>query len=113
MPKKRYTPEQIVAQLRQVDVALAQGQSIAQAVKAIGVTETTFDELLDRELFYSLREAQVLIESWRVHDNAVRPHSALGYRAPAPEVLIGPASPALGSARPALTPRLVQTNVLH
>ena len=42
MPKKRYTPEQIVAKLRQVDVALAQGQSIAQAVKAIGVTETTF-----------------------------------------------------------------------
>jgi putative transposase len=36
------------------------------------------DALLDRELFYSLREAQVLIESWRVHDNAVRPHSALG-----------------------------------
>src|SRR5919199_392738 len=42
MPEKRYTPEQIVAKLRQVDVAVAQGQSIAQAVKAIGVTETTF-----------------------------------------------------------------------
>ena len=42
MPKKRYTPEQIVAKLRQLDVAVAQGQSIAQAVKAIGVTETTF-----------------------------------------------------------------------
>jgi transposase-like protein len=42
MPKRRYTPEQIVAKLRQVDVAVAQGQSIAQAVKAIGVTETTF-----------------------------------------------------------------------
>ncbi len=33
MPKKRYTPEQIAAGLRQVDVALAQGQSIAQAVR--------------------------------------------------------------------------------
>ncbi len=41
MPKKRYTPEQIVEKLRQVDVAVAQGQSIAQAVKAIGVTETS------------------------------------------------------------------------
>ena len=41
MPKKRYTPEQIVAKLRQVDVAVAQGQSIAQAVKAIGVTGVT------------------------------------------------------------------------
>ena len=71
------------------------------------------DELLDREIFYSLREAQVLIESWRVHYNTVRPHSALGYRAPAPEVIIGPASPALKSARPALTPSLVQHIGLH
>ena len=43
------------------------------------------DELLNGELFYTLREAQVLIESWRRHDNTVRPHSALGYRPPAPE----------------------------
>ena len=43
------------------------------------------DELLDRELFYTLREAQVLIEWWRQHYNGVRPHSALGYRPPAPE----------------------------
>ena len=42
MPKKRYTPEQIVTKLRQVDAALARGQSIARSVKAIGVTETTF-----------------------------------------------------------------------
>jgi len=43
------------------------------------------DELLDREIFYTLREAQVLIERWRQHYNTVRPHSALGYRPPAPE----------------------------
>jgi transposase InsO family protein len=49
------------------------------------------DELLDRETFYSLREAQILIESWRVHYNQVRPHSSLGYRPPAPNVLLGPA----------------------
>ncbi len=42
MPKKRYTPEQIVTKLRQVDDALTRGQSIARAVKAIGATETTF-----------------------------------------------------------------------
>jgi len=42
------------------------------------------DELLDREVFYSLPEAQVLIEAWRQHYNTVRPHSALGYRPPAP-----------------------------
>jgi hypothetical protein len=38
------------------------------------------DELLDRELFCSLREAEALIETWRVHSNTRRPHSALGYR---------------------------------
>jgi transposase InsO family protein len=46
------------------------------------------DELLDGEIFYSLREAQVVIESWRRHYNAVRPHASLGYRAPAPEVVV-------------------------
>jgi putative transposase len=42
------------------------------------------DELLNRELFYSLPEAQYLIEAWRRHFNLVRPHSSLGYRPPAP-----------------------------
>ena len=42
------------------------------------------DELLNGEVFYSLREAQVLIERWRVHYNTRRPHSSLGYRPPAP-----------------------------
>ena len=36
------------------------------------------DELLDGEIFYSLREAEILIESWRRHDNTVRPHASLG-----------------------------------
>ena len=45
------------------------------------------DELLNGEIFYTLREAQVLIEQWRVHYNTIRPHSALGYRPPAPETL--------------------------
>lgn len=43
------------------------------------------DELLNGEIFYTLREAQVLIERWRVHYNTVRPHGSLGYRPPAPE----------------------------
>lgn len=54
------------------------------------------DELLNGEIFYSLREAQVLIEDWRRHYNTIRPHSALGYRPPAPETW----SP--GRARPSL-----------
>ena len=46
------------------------------------------DELLNGEIFYSLREAQIIIESWRTHYNTKRPHSALGYRPPAPEAII-------------------------
>ena len=46
------------------------------------------DELLDCEVFNTLREAQVLIEQWRQHFNTIRPHSALGYRPPAPEVVM-------------------------
>lgn len=68
------------------------------------------DELLDGEVFYTLREAQVVIESWRRHYNAVRPHASLGYRAPAPEVFAPafamrprPASPDI----PAVAPRPV------
>ena len=60
------------------------------------------DELLDGEIFHSLREAEVVIEGWRRHYNTVRPHASLGYRAPAPEVVV----PALatrmtGPSRPA------------
>jgi len=43
------------------------------------------DELLSREIFYSLNEAKVLIEKWRKHYNTKRPHSSLGYKPPAPE----------------------------
>lgn len=46
------------------------------------------DELLNGEIFYLLREAWILIGRWRIHYNTVRPHSALGYRPPAPESLI-------------------------
>ena len=45
-------------------------------------------ELLNGEVFYTLREAQILIERWRRHYNTVRPHSALGYRPPAPESIV-------------------------
>jgi putative transposase len=58
------------------------------------------DELLNGEIFYSLREAQIVIESWRRHYNAVRPHQSLGYRPPAPEVFV----PAL-AAWPSTPPR--------
>lgn len=46
------------------------------------------DELLNGEIFYSLKEAQIIIERWRRHYNTIRPHSALGFRPPAPEAII-------------------------
>lgn len=62
------------------------------------------DELLDREIFYTLKEARVLIESWRRHYNERRPHSALGYRPPAPaaRLLPDPVSATLRRDREAL-----------
>ena len=42
MPRKRHTPEEIVTKLRQVDVLVSQGQSVADAVRSIGVTEVTY-----------------------------------------------------------------------
>ena len=43
------------------------------------------DELLNGEIFYTLEEARILVERWRIHYNTKRPHSALGYLPPAPE----------------------------
>jgi putative transposase len=51
-------------------------------------------ELLNREIFDTLKEAEVIIESWRHHYNTVRPHSALRWRPPAPEAF-APADPPL------------------
>jgi transposase InsO family protein len=49
------------------------------------------DELLNGEMFYTLKEARLLIGMWREAYNRVRPHSSLGYRPPAPEAIPGPA----------------------
>ncbi|HAC19011.1 MAG TPA: IS3 family transposase, partial [Dehalococcoidia bacterium] len=43
---------------------------------------------LNGEVFYTLQEAQIIIEQWRRHYNTIRPHRALGYRPPAPETII-------------------------
>ena len=58
------------------------------------------DECLNREIFYTLKEAQVLIEQWRRFYNTERPHSSLGYRPPAPETIL-PLKPPLAYAESA------------
>jgi len=55
------------------------------------------DELLNGEIFCSLKEAKVLIEQWRDHYNTIRPHSSLGYRPPAPQTFM-PVPPHLDGA---------------
>ena len=46
------------------------------------------NELPDCEIFYTLREATIIIEDWRCRSNTVRPHESLGYKPPAPEVFV-------------------------
>jgi putative transposase len=48
------------------------------------------DELLNGEVFYTLKEAQILIEHWRKQYDHIRPHSSLGGRPPAPEMIAWP-----------------------
>ena len=43
------------------------------------------DELLNGDIFYTLREAKILIENWHYHYNEVRPHKSLNYKPPAPK----------------------------
>ena len=61
------------------------------------------DELLDGEIFYSLTEAKIIIESWRRHYNTLRPHGSLGYKPPAPEVFV-PATAARSASQPSPAP---------
>src|SRR5215218_2651174 len=57
MPRKRHKPEEIVAKLRQVDVLVSQGQSVAEAVRSIAVTEVTYYRW--RQEFGGLKSDQV------------------------------------------------------
>ena len=70
------------------------------------------DELLNGEIFYTLKEAWVLIESWRRHYNAARPHGSLGYRPPAPETVVLPSWPP-GSATLRQPPSLAEKPAMH
>jgi transposase InsO family protein len=91
MPKKRHTAEQIIGKLREAEVLLSQGRTTPEVCKQIGISEQKMrDELLNREVFYTLDEAKVLVERWRQEYNRIRPHSALGYRPPAPEAIEPP-----------------------
>jgi len=82
MPKKRFSAEQIVVLLRQIEVLMSQGKTAPIACREAGMLR---DECLNGEIFYSLKEATVVIEQWRNQYNTIRPHSSLNYRPPAPQ----------------------------
>jgi transposase InsO family protein len=67
------------------------------------------DKLLNREIFYSLAEARIVIEGWRQHYKPKRPHSSLGDRPPAPEAVQWQATPsgAASLATPAVAPGFI------
>lgn len=72
------------------------------------------DELIDGEIFYTLKEARIIVESWRRHYNTVRPHGSLGYKPPAPEVFIPAfAARAALQPQPATPPALAPRPSLH
>jgi transposase InsO family protein len=64
------------------------------------------DELLSREIFSTLREAQILIASWRRLYNGLRPPSSLGQRPPAPETITWPGFSLADYGPPSLTPEV-------
>ncbi|MFC0244003.1 IS3 family transposase [Falsochrobactrum ovis] len=71
------------------------------------------DELLEGEIFYTLKEARIIVESWRRHYNTVRPHGSLGYKPPAPEVFIPAFARAALQPQPAMPPALAPRPSLH
>ena len=85
MAKKRFSAEQIVILLRQIEVLISRGKSAPIACREAGISQQLRDELLNGEIFYTLKEAKAVIGQWRSHYNTARPHSSLGYRPPAPQ----------------------------
>ena len=85
MPRKRFSAEQIVVLLHQIEVLMSQGKAAPVACREAGISQQLRDECLNREIFYSLKEAQVVVEQWRNEYNTIRPHSSPGYRPPAPQ----------------------------
>ena len=88
MPKKRFSAEQIVVVLRQIEVLMSQGKAAPVACREAGMSQQQLrDEYLNQEIFFSLKE--IVIEQWRNQYNTIRPHSSTGYRPPATQTSTG------------------------
>ena len=69
------------------------------------------DELLNGEIFYTLKKAKIIIEGWRQHHNTIRPHASLVYQPPAPEIMEWP-PPQGGPGTPAI-PALASNQIVN
>ena len=69
------------------------------------------DELLNGEVFSTFKEASVVIEQGRRHNNSIRPHASLGDQPPAPEVILWP--PELTGSAPSARPAIVIRPTMH
>src|SRR5215204_2961980 len=92
MSKKRHKPEEIVAKLRQVEVLTAQGRTVAEAIRSVGITEVTFYERYSEIL--AAREI-VLVDEFRGEDRLW----GLGVRADDDGIGDRPQAPASCDAR--------------
>jgi putative transposase len=75
--RKNWSAEQIVAKLRPIEIQMAQGKTLVLARKDAEISQKLRDECLKREIFYSLREAQVVIGPWRDHYNRASEHPSV------------------------------------
>jgi hypothetical protein len=65
MPRKRYTPEEIIQHRRMIELDTGKGSAVPDACRKLGITEQMRAQFLNGELFYTLKEAQIMTERWR------------------------------------------------
>jgi transposase InsO family protein len=89
MARKRYSDEECLRILRQVEVELAAGADVATSCRSAGISDATLRrEILNAEWFATTRQAQTVINQRLRQYNHVRPHHALGMRPPVPETIL-------------------------
>ena len=88
MAKKRYSAEQIIQLLREVEIHTSEGKTISQASRQIGVTEQTQGRVAQWRNLYQPKGDPNTTEKWRREYNEFRPHSALNYKPPVPSAIL-------------------------
>ena len=87
MPRKRYTPEEILQHLRTVELDSGKGLAVLDACRKLGITEQNEGAVSRPGSSIHSSEAQIMRERWRRHYNTVRPHGSLGGQLPVPETI--------------------------